>query len=48
MTSDLVWAIVEVIVGLALLLSLALLLIPADRAQRIVRFIKRLLFGGKN
>jgi hypothetical protein len=46
-SGDLVQAILEMVVGGFLLLSLSLLLIPAKRARRIVRFIKRLLFGDK-
>jgi hypothetical protein len=45
--SDKVWAIVEFTVGVALLLSLLRLLLPVRTAQRITRFIKRLLFGDK-
>jgi len=45
--NDIVWAIFEVILAVALLFALLLLLLPAERAQRIARFLKRLLFGGK-
>jgi hypothetical protein len=44
--SDKVWAIFELVVAVALLLSLALLLIPADKAKRIARFIKKFFLGG--
>ena len=43
--NDMVWAIFEVILPVALLFALLLLLLPAERAQRIVRFLKRFLFG---
>jgi hypothetical protein len=45
--SDKAWAIVELAIGVALLLSLLLLLLPPRTAQRITRFIKRFLFGDK-
>jgi hypothetical protein len=37
----------EFIVGLALFLSLLLFLMSPDAAQRVARFIKKCLFGGK-
>jgi hypothetical protein len=45
--SDKVWATLELIVGVALLLSLARMFVPADTARRITRYITRILFGGK-
>jgi hypothetical protein len=45
--SERVWALAELIIGFALLLSLIRLAIPVDTAQRILRFIKRFLFGDK-
>lgn len=47
MTPDRVFAIFEFILAVALLLSLSLFLMPAKRAQRIVRFIAKLFFGGR-
>jgi hypothetical protein len=47
MNGDPIQAILEVVVGGLLLLSLSLLLMPPERAQITIRFIKRLLFGDK-
>jgi hypothetical protein len=47
MNGDLVEAFLEVVVAGLLLLSVSLLLMPAEEAQRIICFIKRLLFGDK-
>lgn len=47
MTPDRIFAIFEVILALVLLFALVLLLMSATRAQRIVRFIKQILFGKK-
>jgi hypothetical protein len=47
MIPDWIHAIFGVVVAVVLFFALSLLLMPLDRAQRIVRFLKRLLFGGK-
>jgi hypothetical protein len=47
MTLDRIHAIFGVAVAVVLFFALSLLLTPPVKAQRIVRFLKRLLFGGK-
>jgi hypothetical protein len=47
MTLDQAHAIFDVIVAMVLFAALSLLLMPEERAERINRFLKRLLFGGK-
>jgi hypothetical protein len=47
MMPDLTHAIFSVVVAVVLFFALSLLLMPPVKAQRIVRFLKRLLFGGK-
>lgn len=48
MSADKLGAVFELVLAVALLLSLGLLFLPPDKAQRVVRLIKKLLFGGRD
>lgn len=47
MTGDNPYAIVDLVLAVALLITLVLFLFAPATAQRIARFVKRLLFGGR-
>jgi len=46
--SERAWAVAELVIAGALFLSLLRLVIPADKANPIARFLKQLFFGGNN
>lgn len=47
MMGDRLYTIVDLILAVALLIALALFLFAPVMAQRVARFIKTLLFGGR-
>lgn len=47
MTGDRLYAIVDLVLAVGLVITLVLFLFAPATAQRVARFIKRLLFGGR-